>query len=57
MSNLDREYWERRRQECLARAESVSDPALAQLHREFAAGYERKLAGDQSRTLHIASPR
>jgi hypothetical protein len=43
MSDRDREYHERRRAECLARAAEATDPAIARIHREFAEQYERKL--------------
>ena len=45
MSERDREYHERRRDECLARAAEAIDPAIARIHREFAEEYERKLNG------------
>jgi hypothetical protein len=44
MSDPDREYHRRRREEWLLRAEQASDPAIARLHREFAEEYERRLS-------------
>lgn len=44
MSRTDQEYWERRALECLAHAERAADPSIAEVHRQFAAEYERKLA-------------
>lgn len=49
----DQDYLERRRRECLARAESVTDPAIAEVHRKFAAEYARKLAPDGAARDHI----
>lgn len=44
MSNADRDYYTRRHQQCLERANTTTDPMAASVHRELAAGYARKLA-------------
>lgn len=43
MREPDCEYYARRREECLARAEAASDATVACVHREFAAAYENRL--------------
>lgn len=45
-----RDYFEARRRECLIKADSAADPAIALLHRAFATHYERSLAA--SNTAH-----
>lgn len=55
MNNLEREYLERRRQQCLARAASTSDPSIARLHRQFATEYERKLNPGPADRLHVVA--
>jgi hypothetical protein len=47
MSSFAPDYLERRRQECLASAERATNPAIAEVHRKFAAEYGRKLAADK----------
>lgn len=43
MTETDREYYSRRRTECLSRAASARDPGIARIHREFAERYEKAL--------------
>ncbi len=43
MMENDREYFSRRRQECLSRAATAHDPAIARIHRDFAEHYARVL--------------
>jgi len=44
MSSDDREYLQRRRRECMERAENAENPALTHLYRRFAAHYSSALA-------------
>ena len=41
---LDREYLRRRHAQSLAMADNAADPAIARVHRSFAAHYEQVLA-------------
>lgn len=43
MRELDCDYYARRRQECLARAEAAADETVSRVHREFAAAYDSRL--------------
>ena len=43
MTKDDREYFERRRRECIARAASAQDPQLVAIYRAFAVQYTRAL--------------
>ncbi|MGK6356859.1 hypothetical protein ACMGDH_16725 [Sphingomonas sp. DT-207] len=43
--DVTREYLERRYRDSLAMAERAADPAIARVHREFAAKYARALEG------------
>jgi len=52
MNSVDRDYLERRHRECLARAEGADDPHIAEVHRRFAAEYERKLAAQSHLPPH-----
>lgn len=55
MSNLDREYLQRRREESLARAEQAADPAIAHIHRRFAETYASRLEGDVSNKMQVSA--
>jgi hypothetical protein len=57
MSDLDRDYFERRRDACLAHAAAASDPGIARIHREFAALYERRLEPGQVEKLRVVASR
>ena len=53
MNSQDRDYYERRRDSCLAKAERARTPMIARLHREFAAHYARKLDDGPASRLDI----
>ncbi len=53
MSDHDREYLQRRRRECLAQAESAKDPAVANIHRQFAKQYERALSSERHKGMRV----
>lgn len=53
--DVSRAYLERRLQDCLAKAERASDPAIARVHREFARRYAEALGTDQPPVTHFSS--
>ncbi|MES2288460.1 MAG: hypothetical protein V4530_01885 [Pseudomonadota bacterium] len=53
MSEEDRGYLERRYRECLENAERASDPEIASIHKEFAAGHKRKLEATESDSASV----
>ena len=55
MSNLDREYLQRRREESLARAEQAADPSIAHVHRKFAETYARRLEGETANKMRVSA--
>jgi hypothetical protein len=57
--DVTREYLERRYRDSLAMAERAADPAIARVHREFAAKYARALergraAGESQPAVQLA---
>jgi len=45
---VDRNYWQRRHLESLARAKMAEDPGVARVHRDFADHYARRLGDFRS---------
>ncbi|MDF7776749.1 hypothetical protein P1X14_15940 [Sphingomonas sp. AOB5] len=53
MSNLESEYFERRRRQALEAAERADDPGIAATHRQFAELYGKAAAGTRPGTQPV----
>jgi hypothetical protein len=56
MPDQDHDYLARRRDQCLAQAETSTDTSAAKVHRNFAAEYGRRLSATDLSALRIVAP-